>query len=132
MKITTLSKMILSLAMIACIGAVSLPVSAHENSASIITETSDIVISGTLEDGTPYTLSILVPDGDGINIVDSQYYSFKAEFPYGSNPPATMNVSIPMNGGIYKGTLTRYGDIVKDPFNLCVYAYYGGTIIGVI
>ena len=43
-----------------------------------------------------------------------------------------MNVSIPMNGSIYKGTMKRLGKQVDDPLALEVYAYYGGTIIGVI
>ena len=128
--ITKVSRVFLAIALVANIGMVSLPVSAHE-SCSLI-ESSEIVISGTLEDGTPYTLSIIVPDGADTNIVDSQYYSFKATFPWGSTAPETMNVSIPMNGGIYKGTLKRLGKQVDDKLALEVYAYYGGTIIGVI
>lgn len=129
---TTVGKMILTAIIIASVGVTSLPVSAHEYSNAIKIKTSDSVIQGTLEDGTPYTLSIIAPGDANINIIDSKYYSFKATFSWGENPPETMYVVIPMKGGTYRGTLKRIGSPIKDLYSLSVYAYYGGTIIGVI
>ena len=130
MKTTKLTRLLWTIALVFSIGIAPLPVSAHE--AGVPIESQEIIVSGTLEDGTPYTLSIIVPDEANINIVDSKYYYFKATFAWGTTAPASMNVSIPMNGGIYRGTLQRVGDQINDTLAYEVYAYYGGTIIGVI
>ncbi len=126
--ITKMNKIFLSAILIITIGMVSLPVSAYEKN---IIKNPEKVITGFLEDGTPYTISIISSDVS-TNIVDSRYYYFKATFAWGTKAPETMKVSIPIDGSIYKGTLKRIGKQTNDKLALEVYAYYGGTIIASI
>ena len=52
-------------------------------------------------------------------------------FEWGTTPPDTFDVSVPINGSIYKGTLKKVM-ATKNIKDWTVDAYYKGTIIGVI
>lgn len=107
----------------------SVPVSAHE--CGELTETSTVLATGVLEDGTPYTVYAIASNGENVNIIDSRPYEIKVTFPWGTTPPSTFNVAIPINGNTYKGTLDL-NMYMNNIINWSVDAYYKGVIIGVI
>jgi len=128
MRTKVLSKAVaIALGLMIAIG-VGMPVSAHELAS---TERADVVY-GICDDGTPVILHLKTSSTEAnINIIDSKVYGFTASFPWGTIPPESMTVSIPIGGSIYKGTLKR-SIYLNNDLTHRVDAVYRGTIIGVI
>ena len=127
MKKTLISRMVATIICVVVIASTPMAASAHE--VGNLIESTQIVAEGYLEDGTPYTLYIVSDAAAHINIVDSVKYEMKVVYPWGTNPPETMDVSIPMNGGTYKGTL-KLTAVMRNWKEYRYDAYYSGTLIG--
>jgi len=126
-KMKLMTKMVAFAMSIIIASSTALPVSAKESGGFI--EESRIVAQGVLEDGTPYTLYAVPEKGAHVNIVDSVHYELRVTFPWNSTPPDYMDVSIPMNGTTYKGTLKLWG-YFRNFNDYCLDATYTGTLIG--